>query len=153
MTWELWEADLLKRLERAYRAVEDTVPHEGKPVGMAPDFQRQLVHVRLDLGLLKPGYDLPAAASFAPCLALNPLDDRAVTALSDWLASPEGSGQWRGFSAATMPSFIGSVLACRSLGADDRGYHEWRNAWFRLDQYADESGRRDRVDAALGPAT
>jgi len=95
---------------------------------------------------------LPSKLSFAPCLEINPLDDTAVRSLSEWLAPSDGKGRWRGFETATMPNFIRSVVACRSLGADDRGYQEWRREWFRYDQFANENGRRDRVEAALAAA-
>jgi hypothetical protein len=51
-----------------------------------------------------------------------------------------------------MPAFIRSVIVGRALGADDHGYVEWRERWFRLDQYANEPGRRDRVRQALAAA-
>jgi hypothetical protein len=58
----------------------------------------------------------------------------------------------RGFEAATMPSFIRSAVAFRTLGADDRGQQEWRREWFRFEQYANEDGRKDRVEAVLAVA-
>jgi len=153
-SWQRWEAGLLCRFEQAYRAIEEEVTDQpGDPVPVRPDLQRQLVHIRLDLGLLKPGYDLPSGLSFAPGLRINPLDDTAVRSLTEWLATPDGRGRWRGFEAATMPSFIRSVVAGRSRGPADRGYQRWRREWFRYEQYAAEPGRRDRVEAALAAAT
>jgi hypothetical protein len=152
-SWAQARASLLERFTAAYRAIEEPVAKaDGTPMPMRPEHQRQLVHVRLDLALLKPGYSLPSRLSFAPCLEINSLDDTAVRSLSEWLATPDDKGRWRGFEAATMPSFIRSVVASRSLGADDRGYQEWRREWFRYDQYAKESGRKDRVEAALAAA-
>lgn len=153
-TWEAWEAEQLERFNRAYRAIEEQVLDENdKPVVMRREFQRQLVHVRIDIGLLKPGYDLPSQLTFAPCLRLNPLDADAVQALSAWLAeNTDGKGRWRGFGAATMPGFVRSVVACRGLGPDDHGYQDWRRTWFEHDQYADDPGRRERVEAALALA-
>jgi hypothetical protein len=152
-TWEAWEADLLERFETAYRAIEAKGSGQsGDPVVMRPDFQRQYVHVRLDLALLKSGYHLPAEADFAPCLELNPLDEAAVEALSEWLIVSGGRGKWRGLGAATMPSFIRSAVACRARGPEDRGYQEWRAKYFEYDQHADEAGRWERVAAALAAA-
>jgi hypothetical protein len=152
-SWPRARASLLKRFTAAYRSIEEPVAKaDGTAVPMRPEHQRQLVHVRLDLALLKPCCDLPSRLSFAPCLELNPLSDAAVRSLSEWLATPDNKGRWRGFEAATMPSFIRSVVAFRSLGADDRGYQEWRREWFRFEQYANEDGRKDRVEAALAVA-
>jgi hypothetical protein len=153
-SWQAWEADLLTRFTAAYRAIEHQGNgKDGKPLAMRLEFQRQFIHVRLDLGLLKPGYSLPSEVGFAPCLARDPLDAAAVRELSQWLAdNAAGKGSWRGFSAATMPAFVRSVVACRSLGPDDQGYQDWRRAWFRYEQYSDEEGRQERVDAALTAA-
>lgn len=153
-TWQEWEEDLLKRrFTRAYRSIENRegVP-DGAPVIVRADYLRQYVHLRLILGLLKPGYNLPAELDFAPCLALNPIDDVAVEALSRWLTEESGKGNWRGFGAATMPSFIRSVITCREQGSNDEGYQRWRRTWFEFEAYAREDGRKERVEAALAEA-
>lgn len=154
-SWELWEQDMLRRFVRAYRVIEDeVVGPDGQPAAMDSGFQRQLVHVRLNLALLKPRYDLPSArGADVACLALNPLDDAAVEAMSAWLAGPEGRGRERALGAATMPLFIRSLIACRGQCPDDDGYQSWRIKWFTLDQYSDETKRLDRVRRALAQAT
>lgn len=152
-TWEDWEANLLARFTCAYRAIEAKADAAGgDPVAMRPEFQRQFVHVRLDLALLKPGFELRSEADFAPCLAVDPLDGTAVDALSEWLVASGDSGRWRGFGAAVMPAFIRSIVACRALGPEDRGYQEWREKYFAYDQFAAEDGRKERVAAALAAA-
>lgn len=149
-SWELWERDMLDRFVRAYAAIEEDVPGQAT---MDKAFQRQLVHVRLNLALLKPGFDLPSRrAHELPCLAINPLDDDAVEAMSAWLGGPDGRGRERALGAATMPLFIRSLVACRGLGPDDRGYQTWRIKWFSLDQHSDEPDRLDRVRWALDAA-
>jgi hypothetical protein len=153
-SWDVWEQDMLRRFIRAYRVIEGEVSGpENRPIEMDRGFQRQLVHVRLNLALLKPGYDLPSArAADLPCLAFNPLDDAAVQVMSEWLAGPTGGGRERALGAATMPMFIRSLIACRGRGPADDGYQTWRITWFVLDQYSDEPGRLDRVRWALAQA-
>jgi hypothetical protein len=154
-SWDRWEQDMLDRFVRAYRVIESEVPGpDGRPVEMDRGFQRQLVHIRLNLALLKPGYDLPSArVADLPCLGFNPLDDAAVEAMSAWLAGPQGLGRERALGAATMPMFLRSLIACRGRGPDDDGYQSWRIRWFRLDHYSTEPGRLDRVRRALAAAT
>jgi hypothetical protein len=139
-SWADWEAATLRRFVRAYRAVDD-----GE-VPLSAAFQRQLVHIRLNLALLRPGFELPSHRSFAPCLAHDPLDDAALEALSDWLAGPAKRGRERLFGAATMPLLIRSLSSLRA------SYPQWRRRWFCLDQYADEPGRREIVESALTAA-
>jgi hypothetical protein len=149
-SWENWEEDTLRRFVLAYGAIEEDVP--GRPE-MDRGFQRQLVHVRLNLALLKPGYDLPSRRTDdLPCLGINPLGDEAVEAMSAWLGGPEGRGRERALGAATMPKFIRSLVDCRGLGPGDRGYQSWRIKWFTLDQYSDEPERLERVRRALAAA-
>jgi hypothetical protein len=154
-TWKTWEEHVLSRFKKAYEAIEDRVIVNGKVVEIRSDLRRQLIHMRLNLALLKPGHHLPSTLSYEPCLQYATLDAEALEALSAFLAGPEGSrGQERGIGAATMPSFIRSVIACRSQGPDldDHGYEEWRERWFRLDRYAGESARRKNVTTALAAA-
>ncbi len=148
-SWEAWEEDTLRRYVLAYRAIEEDVPGKSE---MDKKFQRQLVHVRLNLALLKPGYDLPSRQDELPCLTINPLGDEAVDAMSTWLGGPERKGGERALGAATMPMFIRSLVDGRGLGPDDDGYQSWRLTWFGLDQYSDEPGRLDRVRRALAEA-
>jgi hypothetical protein len=154
-SWQVWEQHLLQRFVRAYRVIEgELTGPDDRPAEMDPGFQRQLVHVRLNLALLKPGYHLPSArATDLPCLALNPLDDAAVEAMSAWLVGPTGRGHDRALGAATMPMFIRSLIDCRGRGPSDDGYQSWRLRWFAIDQYSDEPGRLDRVRWALARAT
>jgi hypothetical protein len=152
-SWPGARAGLLKRFETAYRSIEEPVTKtDGAPVPMRPEHLRSLVQIRLNLALLMPGYDLDAWQLFDPCLELNPLDDKAVQALSGWLATKE-KGRLRGdanaIGSATMPSFIRSVVGCRALCGVDSGYHEWRAAWFELDRHAGEDGREAHVMAVL----
>lgn len=143
--WAEWQADLLRRFERAYNVIEA----EGDVIATRPDYERQFFHVRLDLALLKPGYDLPSRLSYVPCLLRNPLDETAVQELSEWLTGYGKAGRWRGFSAATMPSFVRSVVACRGRGEGDRAYQDWRLRWFEYEQFAEEDGRRRQVEEVL----
>ncbi len=153
-SWELWEEATIRQFVRAYRVIETEVPGpDGGRAPMEARFQRQLVHIRLNLALLRPGFDLPSAAiADLPCLAVNPLGDAAVEALSAWLGGPRLTGRERGLGAATMPLFIRSLVASRGQAGDDRGYQDWRIKWFTLDQYADETGRLERVKQALAAA-
>lgn len=152
-SWKQARAGLLERFEAAYRSIEEpVVKADGTPLPMRAEHQRSLVQIRLNLALLMPGYPLPARQPFDRCLELNPLDDQATQALSQWLAT-QVNGQRRGdanaIGSATMPSFISSVVRCRSLSGVDSGYHEWRAAWFELDRYTSEDGREGRVKAVL----
>ena len=152
-SWDQARAGLLERFTKAYRSIEEpVVKADGTPVPMRAEHQRSLVQIRLNLALLMPGYPLPARQPFDRCLELNPLDDNAVQALSEWLAG-QANGQRRGdanaIGSATMPSFISSAVRCRSLSGVDSGYHEWRAAWFELDRYTSEDGREGRVKAVL----
>ena len=73
--------------------------------------------------------------------------------LSAYLGGDNGEqGRERGIGAATMPAFIRGIRACRELGDDDRGYDEWRERWFRLDQRRNEEGRWNTVRSALAAA-
>jgi hypothetical protein len=153
-SWQAWEQDTLTRFVRAYNAIEaEVLAADGRPAMMDESFQRQLVHVRLNLALLKPGYDLPSKRTAdLSCLGLNPLDEAAVEAMSGWLGGPDGRGRERALGAATMPLFIRSLVACRGLGPDDDGYQSWRIRWFTLDQHSGEPGRLERVRRALAEA-
>ncbi|HEX8093031.1 hypothetical protein [Jatrophihabitans sp.] len=153
-SWDQWEENILCRFVRAYRVIESEVlGPDGRPVKMDRGFQRQLVHIRLNLALLKPGYDLPSArAADLPCLALNPLDDAAVEAMSAWLAGPQGLGRENALAAATMPMFVRSLIACRGLGSDDNGYKSWRIKHFTYHRYFDEPERLDWITGVLAQA-
>jgi hypothetical protein len=153
-TWEDWERHTLGRFVKAYEAIEEsTTDADGNPGEMRADLARQLIHMRLNLALLKPGYHLPSQQSFHPCLALATLDGDALEALSAYLAGDDGTqGRERGIGAATMPAFIRGIRACRQRGDGDNGYDEWRERWFRLDQLRDASDRRDNVRSALAAA-
>jgi hypothetical protein len=150
-TWEDREAHEIGRFTKAYRAIEaPVVLDDGEPVPIRPAVLRQLVHMRLNLALLKPGHHLPSALSFPPVLERADLDDDALTALSVWLApSRGGPGRERGIGAAMMPAVIRSIRVCRGRGSDDRSYDRWRIKWFQLDQFSNQHGRRTRLDEAL----
>jgi hypothetical protein len=150
-TWADWEQHTLSRFVKAYEAIEESVVDaSGNPGEMREDLARQLIHMRLNLALLKPGYHLPSKRSFDPCLSMAELDGDALEALSAYLAGEDGErGRERGIGAATMPAFIRGIRACRGLGDGDDGYDLWRERWFRLDQLRNEPGRWDSVRWAL----
>ncbi|GAB3831874.1 hypothetical protein [Dactylosporangium cerinum] len=149
-TWEQWEAHELGRFTKAYQTIEAPVLVDRRPEPMRPTVLRQLIHMRLNLALLKPGYRLPSSLSLDPVLQLTELDDAALAALSDRLAPADGRpGRERGVGAAMMPAVIRSIRACRGRGPEDRSYDRWRVDWFRLDRFSNESGRRTRLDEAL----
>ncbi len=150
-TWPEWERHTLERFVKAYEAIEESIHDEdGNPGEMREDLSRQLIHMRLNLALLKPGYHLPSKQSFHPCLAGATLDADTLEELSAYLGGEDGEqGRERGIGAATMPAFIRGIRSCRDLGDDDRGYEQWRERWFRLDQLRKENGRWDSVLAAL----
>jgi hypothetical protein len=149
-SWAVWEQDILARFERAYRVAEqDARDADGNAIPMSRTSLRRLVHMRMNIALLKPGHSLPSRRPEPECLTIDPIDDKALAEISAWMAAPTGRGDERGIGAATMPAFIRAVLDCRGLGPDDRGYHDWRRAWFHLDAYADEPQRRAHMEAAL----
>jgi hypothetical protein len=153
-TWADMRDALLRQIKDAYRAIETpVVDRDNQPVPLIPDHQRSLLQIRLNLGLLAPGFDLPSTQDFVPCLAANPLDENAVQELSACLAERIADGRQRGdanvIGSAVMPTFIRSVDACRALYGVDHGYREWRQGWLVLDRYASEAGRPERVKAAL----
>jgi hypothetical protein len=153
-TWADMRDALLKRITDAYRAIEKpVVDRDNQLVPLIRDHQRSLLQIRLNLGLLAPGFDLPSTLDFVPCLAANPLDESAIEALSACLAEKTADGQQRGdanvIGSAVMPTFIRSVEACRAIYGASQGHREWRRRWFILDRYADEPGRLERVEAAL----
>lgn len=158
-TWEQMRKALLDRFEHAYRAIEKPIYDEhGKPVPLSADHQRSLVQIRLNLALLAPGYSLPSTLLtdlvFDRCLERDPLDAGAVEELSGWLAE-EVDGRRRGdanvIGSATKPSFIRSVEACRASFYVHEGYRQWRQQWPKLDRYAEETGRQERVRRVLWP--
>jgi hypothetical protein len=153
-TWADMRDALLKQIKDACHAIEKPVENRNnQSVPLIPAHQRSLLQIRLNLGLLVPGFDLPSGLDFVPCLAANPLDENAVEALSACLAEKTPDGQQRGdanmIGSAVMPTFIRSAEACRGLYGVDHGYRDWRRRWPVLDRYADEDGRPERVEAAL----
>jgi hypothetical protein len=155
-TWAHERDMLVKHFTRAYRAIEEPVTNaDSAPMPLIPEHQRALVQLRLNMALLVPGHPLPAVEPFDPCLKANPLDDEAVTAMSNWLATaPSDGGPNHGniIGSATLPLFNQSVVALRSLTGDGPGYYRWRHAWFPLGRYATQAGRKERVTAALHTA-
>jgi hypothetical protein len=149
-TWERWEEHEIGRFTKAYQAIEAPVLVDDRPVPIRPTVMRQLIHMRLNLALLKPGYHLSSALSFDPVLEMADLDDEALAALSARLAPAAGGpGRERGLGAVMMPAAIRSIRACRGRGSDDRSYDRWRIDWFRLDRFSNENGRRTRLEEAL----
>jgi hypothetical protein len=154
-SWPELRADLLRRFTEAYRAVERPVAGpDGRELPLSYVYVRSLVQLRLTVAVLVPGLSLPSATVSEPCLAVDPLDDAAVEAMSGWLTEPV-NGRQRGdanvIGSATMPSFIRSVEACRAAYGAVGGYREWRRRWPALDRYAAEPGRLARVQAVLQP--
>jgi hypothetical protein len=146
--------ELLKRITGAYQGIEKpTAGKDEESLPLDPAHQRSVLQIRLNLGLLVPGYSLPSRLDFQPCLKANPLDDTAVEALSACLAERTADGRQRGdanvIGSAVMPAFIRSAEACRAIYGVDHGYREWRQRWFILDRYASEQGRKTHVQAAL----
>ncbi len=158
-TWPGERADLIKRFTSAYEQIEaPVVDDDGHVVGMKLEHQRALVQLRLQLALLVPGHTLTATEPFDPCLESNPLDDDAVKVMSQWLsrqenASSGGPNHGNIMAAATMPLFIQSVLALRSLTGRAEGYLGWLADWWELGRYATEAGRSARLQAAITEAT
>ncbi|GAA3250542.1 hypothetical protein ACFO1B_40240 [Dactylosporangium siamense] len=154
-TWSAERSALLGLFTRAYRMIEALVIDDaGRTVPLAQAHQRALVQLRLNLALLVPGHSLPSLETFAPCLKPDPLDDHAVEVMSVWLASKDGAGgpnHGSAIGAATLPLFVQSVIALRSLTetGDGDGYQAWRRTWFELGRFAGEPGRRDLVGEAL----
>jgi hypothetical protein len=153
-SWKQSRQSLIERFDHAYRCIETEIPGDkGIRLPLAPAHARSVVQLRLNMALLVPGYPLPARLVFDPCVEVDPLDDRAVEALSAWLAK-NVDGKQRGdanvIGSATKPGYIRSVLACRAAaGADADGYLQWRQNWPVLDRYVTEPGRAERVGQAL----
>ncbi|MEV4517430.1 hypothetical protein AB0K00_51805 [Dactylosporangium sp. NPDC049525] len=152
-SWPELRDDLVRRFEEAYRAVErPVIGPDGREVPLSYIYVRSLVQLRLTAAVLVPGHSLPSATVAEPCLAIDPLDDTAVEAMSSWLTESV-DGRQRGdanvIGSATMPSFIRSVEACRAAYGTVGGYREWRKRWPTLDRYDAERDRRARVKAVL----
>lgn len=149
-TWPAERADLIERFTAAYRMIEERIVDDaGTVVEMRRDHRRALVQLRLQLALLVPGHALPST---------GPLDDEAVTAMSQWLSAPEnestgGPNHGNIMAAITMPLFLRSVLALRSLTGDPGGYLTWLEKWSALGRYATEEGRPARLQTAIAAAT
>jgi hypothetical protein len=151
LSWPQERARLIERFTGAYQAIEEPVTDaDDAPVPLRPDHKRALVQLRLNLALLVPGHSLVATEPFDPCLEPDPLDDEAVTVMSRWLSIDGNHGNVIG--SATMPLFIQSVIALRSLTGSGPGYLAWRHDWFKLGRYANQAGRPGRVEAALREA-
>jgi hypothetical protein len=156
VSWPEMREEVRRRVVSAYEAMERPVTRkDGTAVPLAAAHEVYLVQLRLNLALISPGAQLPSRLDFATCLSMNPLDDKAVEALSQWLIQPNARGERRDnanlIGSATMPAFIRSVEDCRVRAGGERdGYREWRARWFALDRYATEPDRRQQVEAALG---
>jgi hypothetical protein len=144
-TWAQERADLGRTFTTAYNAIDDELTGpDGEPVPMKAAHLRARHQLRLNVGLLVPGFPLP-----------DPLDDAAVERESRWLANTENGGGPRNgnlLGGAIMPLFIQSVAALRSLTGDGAGYAAWRAAYPQLGRYAGEPGRAELVAAAMAEA-
>jgi hypothetical protein len=156
-SWAQERALLIERFIRAYSSIEGPViDSDGELVPMRFEHRRALIQLRLNLSLLLPGHSLPAKDQFHPCLVLNPLDNEATEALSQWLLTEQENSRGRNYAdaigSATLPLFIQSVMALRSLYGDGDGYLRWRQDRLGLDRHAAKPGRRGKVLAALAAA-
>jgi hypothetical protein len=156
-SWAAARDDLIRRFEECYRHIErPVVGQDGRPSPLRPEQQRSVVQLRLHLALAVPGHDFPATLVFAPCLAVNPLTDEAVEAMSQWLAETDDRGRQRGdaniIGSTTKPSFIRSLNTLRGIYGAFGGYAKWRRDWFVLDRHAREPERRTWVERALAEA-
>ncbi|HEY0697047.1 MAG TPA: hypothetical protein VGD43_04485 [Micromonospora sp.] len=156
-SWAEARNGLINRFEECYRHIErPAVGKDGRVWPMRPEHQRSLVQLRLHLALAVPGHDFPATLALPSCLAVNPLTDEAVEAMSRWLAETDERGTQRGdanvVGSTTKPSFIRSLNALRETYGAVGGYPQWRRSWFVLDRHCNESGRRQRVEQALRDA-
>lgn len=149
-SWNQARKQILEGFVSAYRAIE----HPASETPLSADFERSVIQLRLNLALIKPGFELPSAHTFAPCLKRAVLDEGAVEELSAWLAHPNAEGERRGdanvIGSATMPSYLAAIHLV--LGATDgawQRYIDWRHRWFELDRHAAEPDRKDLVTAAL----
>lgn len=153
MTWQQYRQVLVDRFVTFNSEIErpvfgrDGVPHKPTQATI-----RSIVQLRLMFALLATGITLASDMDADPVLARHRLDDEAVEALSAWLAGT-GDGGRRGdagiIGTATMPFFIDAVERSRAEFGVRSGYREWRRRWFVLDRYANEPGRRERVEVLL----
>jgi hypothetical protein len=143
-TWADMRDTLLTQITDAYHAIEKPVlGPDGQAVPLIPAYQRALLQIRLNLGLLVPAFNLPSTLDFVPCLTANPLNDNAVEELSACLADGYRDGRRSGrgnvMGSAVMPAFIRSVEACRAIYGASHGYREWRQSWHILGRYANQT--------------
>jgi hypothetical protein len=133
-TWAQTREETMRRFRAGYAAIEREVT---TPMPLARDHKRSVVQLRLEAALVLPGIDLPSKLDFAGCVTIDPLDERAVSALSSWLSSVDERGRMRGdanlIGSATMPAFIRGVEISRAAYGVAGGYREWRDAWPSLD--------------------
>ena len=148
-TWATYQHDLLQRFDQAFPALlEPVAKADGSPWPLNPDHRRSLVQLCLHLALVTARHRLPQQVRVDDELTLRILDDESVEAMSRWLAAAEDDANIVGSSS--KPDFNSSVEACRKDAGAAASYREWRCRWPRLDRYADEDGRRDRIAQILG---
>jgi hypothetical protein len=147
-TWDRAREGFRERFETTFALIGDDVARH-RPY--SEEITRSIAQLRLSYAWLAPGRSLTVIgpSDEIPCLALNPLDDSAIEALSDWLTSRGFDGN--AISSATMPLYVRAVqrLSSNSSRPTDV-YLKWRRNYFALDRYPEVEGRRDRVVAFLG---
>lgn len=149
-SWKHVRERLIEKFLEAYRAIE----YQGSQTPLTVDFERSIIQLRLNLAIVNPGFELPSAHTFAPCLKRTVLDEEAIEELSQWLAQLDAKGKRRGdanvIGSATMPSYLTAIHLVRG-GTEDawKQYAEWRHRWFNLDRHVAETTRKDIVTAAL----
>ncbi|WFF00345.1 hypothetical protein [Micromonospora sp. WMMD964] len=153
-SWKEMREATIRRFVKAYQAIERPVlDDDDQAVPLIADHRRSVAQLRLNAALVLPGIDLPTSLDFADFLRCDPLDAEAAEEISAWLAEEDSAGKIRGnanaIGSVTMPAFLRGVRASRAERGVSEGYREWRQRWFVLDRYAQEEGRRERVERAL----
>jgi hypothetical protein len=155
-SWKSVQQNLLDRFDKAFGALRMPVQKkDGTEWPLNADHLRSMVQLCLHLALVTPTHQLAEPLKVDDDLTLYRLDGDAVEAMSAWIAT-EVDGKQRDdantIGSASKPSFIASVDKCREDGGATADYRNWRRRWPRLDRYADEDGRRERIVRILGCA-
>lgn len=141
-TWEKAQEGLLKRFADTFELIgADVARHRP----FSEEHTRSLVQLRLNYAWLAPGQSLAVVGPIdeIPCLASNPLNDEAISELSDWLTQHDFDGN--AIASATMPCYVRAVQQFSSHDA----YVTWRHDNHDLDRYRKVKGRRKRVTELL----